>query len=359
MAVETAERALDYFMKRTKDNKKLAVSFYGGEPLLNLNLVKHCINYIETRYYGKKIYYTITTNGTLLDDRAIAFLADKEFELLISLDGPQEIHDARRKFANNEGSYAKIMDNVARIKRLYPEYYQTNVRFNAVLDTGQKFGRVNDFVSGDELLGADKFMLHYAVDDYAGNSFDVDDDFFAERAYELFKHFLAKLGEISAEKVSHLFDERVYEIYSCCFQNTEIEHERIPARFHHSGPCIPGVHRLFVDADGRFYPCERVSELSETALIGDIEKGVMLEQVSRIINPEVSTQTSCRYCWAYRKCTICLAEADDMQDISATETGKRCPRVRSSAEDLLKDYCVLRELGYAFDEEARREADDV
>ena len=49
MSVETAERAIDFFIKRTKDNKRIAVSFFGGEPLLNLGLIKHCVGYIEKR----------------------------------------------------------------------------------------------------------------------------------------------------------------------------------------------------------------------------------------------------------------------------------------------------------------------
>ena len=353
MSVDTAERAIDFFMKRTKDSNNVTVSFYGGEPLLNLNLIKHCVSYIEERYYGKNIDFAMTTNGTLLDDNSIAFFANKGFNLLISLDGPKEIHDKHRRFASNdEGSFSVIMDNIAKIKELYPAYYQANVRFNAVSDMTQSFSCVNEFVSGEELFGeGNQFMLNYVNNHYSDQKKEVSDDFFADREYEFFKFLLSKLGEFSREKTSYLLDSQFFGIYMHCFKNIEMEQERIPKKFHHSGPCIPGVSRLFADTSGRFFPCERVSELSETVVIGDVENGISLNKATKILNLEATTHSKCQNCWAYRQCTICIARADDMHSVSATETNKACPSVCNATDDTFKDYCVLRELGYTFDEE--------
>lgn len=352
MSVETAERAIDFFMKRTKDSRNITLSFYGGEPLLNLDLIKHCVSYTETRYYGKNIDYGMTTNGTLLDDDSIAFLVDKNFNLLISLDGPKEVHDAQRRFAsNNAGSFNIIMDNVKRIKKLYPDYYRASVRFNAVSDATQMFSCINEFVSGEEVFGDDKFILNYVTDKYTDKKMAASDDFLADREYEFFKFLLSKLGEFPRDKTSHLFTNRFDSIYMYCFQSVEMNQERIPPKFHHSGPCIPGTSRLFVDTNGRLFPCERVSELSETVMLGDIEKGISLEKATQILNLETTTHSRCRNCWAYRQCTICVARADDMQGVSDAETEKMCPSVCKAIDDIFKDYCVMRELGYTFDEE--------
>jgi len=361
MSVDTAERAIDFFMRRTKDRDSITISFYGGEPLLNVNLIKHCVSYIETRYYGKRINFSMTTNGTLLDNDSIAFFANKKFHLRISLDGPKEIHDTRRRFAsNNEGSFSVIMDNIVMIQNLHPKDYHDNVRFIAISDTARTFSCIDDFVSEEELFSEkSKFMLSYISDTYTENKRVVSDDFFAGREYEYFKILLSKLEEFPNDKTSKLLDSQVNAIFLHCFKNIEMEQERIPRKFHHGGPCIPGVSRLFVDVEGRFFPCERVSELSETVVLGNLENGISLSKAMRILNLEETTHERCRNCWAYRQCTICIAKADDMRDVSAAETYKACSAVCKSIEDTFKDYCVLRELGYSFDEERLQRENNV
>jgi uncharacterized protein len=361
MSVDIADKAIDYFMKRSKDNKRIAISFYGGEPLLNIELVKHCVDYIKTRYYGKEIYFGMTTNGTMLDDDSVAFLADNGFHLIISLDGPQEIHDRRRRFAsNNEGTFSIIMDNCELIKKRYPDYYQKNVAFNTVLDTSQMFGRLSDFVSSEPIISeGNRFLLNYVSNHFTDQKLDISDDFYADREYEYFKLLLSKLGELSRDKTSYLLAARFIDMYLYCFQNIEMDNKHIPLEFHHSGPCIPGSTRLFVDANGKFFPCERVNELSETVALGDVDSGISLEKVTEILNIETATHERCQNCWAYRQCTICVASADDMKGVSDIETMKECLRVCKATDSKIKDYCVLRELGYTFDEERMQGANDV
>ncbi len=352
MTIETAEQAIDFFMKRTKDIMNVSVSFYGGEPMLNLALIKHCVDYIKKRYYGKSIDFGMTTNGTLLDVNSITFLANNRFDLIISLDGPKEIHDKNRRFAKNgEGSFSVIMDNIGIMKSLYPSYYQEYVRFNAVSDAKQILSCFNEFISDEEVLDEKKFMLNYVTDHYTERKIDIDDDFFIDREYEVFKFFLSKMGEYPKEKTSYLLNSQFARMYIHCFKDIDIEQECIPRKFHHGGPCIPGVTRLFVDTSGRLFPCERVSELSETVMLGDVNKGISLIKATEVLNIESTTHSKCKNCWVYRQCSICVARADDMQNVSAVETNKMCPTVCRSMEEIFKDYCVLRELGYSFNEE--------
>jgi uncharacterized protein len=353
MPTEIAKRAIDFFFKRTKDRTRICISFYGGEPLLNLPLIKHCVRYIETNYYGKKIDYAMTTNGTLLSEDVVSYLVEKRFNLLISLDGPEEIHDTHRKFIENgQGTFSVVMENVVQIKTKHPDYYRENVRFNAVSDTTEAFCCLNDFISGKDFFGDErKFTLNYVSNRYIEQEITVTDEYFAEREYELFKLMLSRLGDFPKEKTSRLLDNQFHSIYIHCFQSIELDQERIPRRSHHSGPCIPGVTRLFVDANGRFFPCERVSELSEAVMIGNVEAGFYLEQAQQVMNIETTTHEKCRNCWAYRLCTICVANADDLNDISGTKTERSCPSVCRVLDELLKDYCVLRELEYSFEEE--------
>ena len=98
MTEETAKRAIDYFFElispqlRRNPRKKIGITFYGGEPLMNMKTIKYAVRYIN-QFYKENVYYMLTTNGLLLNDANIKFLAENEIGLAISIDGPQKEHD--------------------------------------------------------------------------------------------------------------------------------------------------------------------------------------------------------------------------------------------------------------------------
>lgn len=152
MSFTIAKTMIDYLFELWMDNipdfpqKKTFVGFYGGEPLLNMKLIKKIITYIESMPLPpqRSFCYTMTTNAVLLD-RYIDFLVDKEFNLLISLDGNQYAHSYR---VNNNGknSFQQVFDNVMLLKDKYPEYFSKHVSFNSVLtNRGESFS-VKEFV---------------------------------------------------------------------------------------------------------------------------------------------------------------------------------------------------------------------
>jgi uncharacterized protein len=237
------------------------------------------------------------------------------------------------------------------MKKLRPEYYHSRVRFNAVSDARKSFFHFNEFATDEEIFDKGKILLNYITEQYSDEKTDIDDNFYSERAYEFFKVLLAKMGEISQDKASPILSKRLVEMYYRCFQNIGIEQTHIPQKFHHGGPCIPGVWRIFVDINGRLFPCERVSEASETVIMGSIDEGVSLEKAAKILNPERVTHERCKDCWVYRQCYMCVVMADDMREVSDVEAQKRCPNICASVETLYKDFCILRELGYTFNEE--------
>lgn len=121
MSWEVARKAIDYFLANL-GSTKAEVGFYGGEPLLNLPLVKQCVSY--TKETNPSIVYGMTTNGTLLSDTSVDYLVDAGIRLLISLDGPEEVHDKERGFISGRPSFEKILDNVKRLKARYPQFYE-------------------------------------------------------------------------------------------------------------------------------------------------------------------------------------------------------------------------------------------
>ncbi len=114
MSLETAKAAIDFLLRESGERKVLEVDFFGGEPLMNFDVVKETVYYAkaEAAKRGKKFLFTTTTNGLLLDDAAIAFLNDEMENVVLSLDGRKEVHDAVRKTVNGKGSFDAVIDKI-------------------------------------------------------------------------------------------------------------------------------------------------------------------------------------------------------------------------------------------------------
>ena len=99
------------------------------------------------------------------------------------------------------------------------------------------------------------------------------------------------------------------------------------------GPCIPGQRRLFVNADGIFYPCEKVSELIDEVKIGDIQEGFDYKKAKRILNIAQFTEEECRNCFAFRHCTVCAANITDEKGFSDRKKMEYCEGIKNRLVD--------------------------
>lgn len=149
MDFETAKKAIDFYLKRSEKADQLALSFYGGEPLLEFELIKKCVSYILQRKGDKKILFTMTTNGTLMTEDVIEFLVKYEFNLMISLDGDKKSHDINRRFKTGKGSFDIILENLSRLKAYNEEYY-SKVLFNCVISSSSDLENIYRFYSEED-----------------------------------------------------------------------------------------------------------------------------------------------------------------------------------------------------------------
>ncbi len=119
MSLETAKAAVDFLMRESGSRKVLEIDFFGGEPLMNFDVLKETVAYgkQEAAKRGKKILFTTTTNGLLLDDDAIAFLNEEMENVVLSLDGRKEVHDAVRKTVNGKGSFDAVIAHIKKFVR--------------------------------------------------------------------------------------------------------------------------------------------------------------------------------------------------------------------------------------------------
>ena len=127
MPLETGKAAIDFLLEKSAGRENLEVDFFGGEPLMNFDVVKEIVKYARSKEaeYGKNFRFTITTNGMLLTDDKIDFINKEMSNVVLSIDGRKEVNDKMRVRVDGSGSYDKIVDAYKHLveKRGDKEYY--------------------------------------------------------------------------------------------------------------------------------------------------------------------------------------------------------------------------------------------
>lgn len=350
MNFETAKKAIIFLRKHSIEKDRVIIGFYGGEPLLEFELIKKCVAYAKRELYGKQIDFALTTNATLLNEEIIEFFIEHSFMITVSIDGPKEIHDKERRFSgNNKGTFDVVMDNVKKIREKDIDYFNKSVRFNAVLLTDKSFQCVDQFFQGDELFENMGISAHLVSDAFSKKANPVESIYVEEQQYELFKFYLVQLKRLNSKYASPLLYERFMQMKNKRECEEMSHRESLLKKWHRGGPCIPGVMRLFVTVDGKFLPCEKVCEIAETVQLGSLDSGYDLEKVNDVLNIEKYTEELCHNCWAYSECSICFQCCDNNKETIPEAIIKKCKQVRNDLESLFKDYTVLKELGCDFE----------
>ncbi len=116
MSFETGKQAIDFLIQNSSGHKNLDIDFFGGEPLMNWDVVKQLVAYgrEQEKLHDKHIRFTLTTNGVLLTDEVTEFCNREMYNVVLSLDGRPEVHDRFRKDCQGNGSYGKIVGNFQR-----------------------------------------------------------------------------------------------------------------------------------------------------------------------------------------------------------------------------------------------------
>ncbi|MCI8872690.1 MAG: radical SAM protein [Lachnospiraceae bacterium] len=334
MSYETAKKAIDFYMNHSVDCEEKVIGFYGGEPLLQFDLIKRIIDYCNKTFRGHRILYTITTNGTLLTDEIIDFLVKNRVSITVSLDGPKEIHDKNRKYINNEGSYDTVMKNLKKLKTKCDNEKQCSV--NMVIDTDNEYKKISDFFNEPIIKN---IRVRWNIVEEDNNVKAVNEQFISNFEYQTFlgyvrylreNNFVAPDGLVQGE-----FENRA--IVDSHFNSYFLPNITAPG-----GPCIPGKLRLMVDCDGKFFPCERISETSICTNIGSLDDGFDNEKINSLLNIAQLTE-ECKNCWAFSLCSVCAKQAVNKDKLCVESKRKQCTVSRRSAWNQLMDRILLYE----------------
>lgn len=354
MNLETAKQAIDFYLERSDKAESLCLSFYGGEPMLEFPLIKKCVDYIMTQKGDQEINFPMTTNGTLLDQDNIKFIVEHNFSLMISLDGEKESHDANRKFSTGEGSFDLIMKNLKMLKEYDENYYKKQVMFNCVISSTTDLEKVFEFYSNSDLFypGMVRFTFVNSLD--IKNESIIKLDKKNSRVYSL--TYIKMLMALVEMKKWNLRDK----MNRASISDVELLYEQLHRHAiegkitHHGGPCIPGVKRLFVETNGYFYPCERVSEEDSQMCIGSLQSGFDFKKMDFFLNHGKMIEQECLNCWNLRECSFCLSGIEKKgQALTEEMLLKNCSISKKGVEEVLQRLCILTEFGYRGNDDLR------
>ncbi len=286
MSLGVGKAALDYLIDASGSRRHVEVDFFGGEPLLNKNVLYELVDYGRKRgtESGKDIKFTLTTNALLLDAETGKFLNDHNMSVVLSLDGRPEVHDVMRPFPGGAGSYQIIADKIMDFLegRNHTNYYVRGT-----------YTRHNTDFSRDVLHMADLGIKEISVEPVVA---DPHEDY-----------------ALTEEQIPALFEE--YErLTIALLERTKAGR---PLNFFHfnidlkGGPCLPkrlsgcgaGNEYLAVDPEGNLYPCHQFVG-QEEYLMGNVYEGIKnRELATTFAGAHIYNKEGCAECWAKFHCS--------------------------------------------------------
>lgn len=343
MSMETAKAAIDYFTAHSAETASVTIAFYGGEPLLEFEKMRQLIAYAKEKMPERQIRFTFTTNASLLTPEITAYCAENNIDFMVSIDGPEKIQNINRRFAaDGKGSYRQVTENMRYVQEHYPEYFK-KLSVNMVMDQQNDYDEIESLYNEPVWGDLDFCYSSYIDDVYSLEKTVFTEDFHKKNEYHKFLGYLEYMetGEYTGRNVIVKQDIN----YLKNLKDKFTERKSLPEKSSHSGPCVPGQTKLFVNVEGDFYACERVSEKSECMKIGSVRDGINLEAAERLLNICRLGVDSCRECWAFAHCTQCIRHVDDGGRLSGALKQSYCKGVRRGLKQAILDYIMVKECG--------------
>ena len=314
MSYEVGKKALDFLIENSGKRVNLEVDFFGGEPLMNWDVVKRLVEYGRSREEecNKKFRFTLTTNGVLLNDEIMEFANKEMANVVLSLDGRKDVNDEMRPFRNGKGSYDLVLPKFEKLaeSRNQEKYYVRGT-----------FTKNNKDFSNDVLHLADLGFKQISVEPVVGS----DEEDYALQAEDLPEIF-AEYDKLAAEMVNRYHTDKDFNFFHFMLDLT-------------GGPCVAkrlsgcgsGTEYLAVTPWGDLYPCHQfVGE--EKYLMGNVDDGITRPDIREEFKEcNVYSKEKCRNCFAKFYCSGgCAANSykfhgsiNDAYDVSCELERKR------------------------------------
>lgn len=293
MSFEVGKQAFDFLIANSGTRRNLEVDFFGGEPLMNFDVVKELVAYARSieKDHGKNFRFTLTTNGVLIDDDVIDFANKEMSNVVLSLDGRKEVHDRFRVDYNGKGSWEKIVPKFQKLvdAREGKNYYMRGTFTHHNPDFLED---IKEMLS----LGFKELSMEPVVCAADDPSALTDEDIAV-----VMKQY---------EDLAELMLKKHKEGDGFTFYHYMIDLKGGPCIYKRISGCGSGTEYMAVTPWGDLYPCHQfVGE--EKYKLGDVWNGVTNTEIQdEFAQCNVYTREECRKCWARLYCSGgCAANA--------------------------------------------------
>ncbi len=324
MSVEVGKKAIDFLIKNSGSRKNLEIDFFGGEPLMNFDVVKEIVEYGRSleKEHGKKFRFTMTTNGILLNDEIADYINKNMHNAVLSLDGRKEINDKMRVRAGGQGSYDNIVPKFVKMAedRNQMDYYVRGT-----------FTRNNLDFAKDVLHLADLGFKQISVEPVVT---DEKEDYAIRR--EDLPVIFEEYEKLAKEMIKRKEEGKWFNFFHFMIDLTggPCAHKRLVG-------CGSGTEYLAVTPEGDLYPCHQFVGQDEFKM-GSVFEGVLRQDTRRNFEGlNVYTKPACKNCWAKFYCSGgCAASSNNMHNdlITPYDIGCEMQKKRTECSIMMKVY---------------------
>lgn len=351
LSFETGRKAIDYFFEQARPSieahplRKLAITFYGGEPLMARKTLAKLLAYAQENA-PCELVFSLTTNGVLLKGDIAKTLVDFGVAISVSLDGPQVDHDRNRVLPKGHGSFDLIIHNLKEFRQRFPDYKKLSLV--GVYDWKTDLSRVLQFYEENKSWLPPLQMLSRVNEQdtvYYDQFTEADMTTFREAHQRLEKLYLdSKLNDNEVPLYARIYFEMRLVSALLRKRHGNISSALLPF----TNTCVPGS-KLTVRTDGTMDICERVNG---TMPIGQVDTGIDFDKVGAIIRDY--NQKICLGCWrcpASKLCNNCFALCNTSDGFAKPKGEGSCQSIRTYTRQALKvAYSILEQQPNAFED---------
>ncbi|NCA67969.1 MAG: thioether cross-link-forming SCIFF peptide maturase, partial [Clostridia bacterium] len=330
MSLEVGKKAVDFLIKMSGTRHNLEIDFFGGEPLLNMDVVKAIVDYAKQQaaIFNKEFSFTTTTNGVLLNDDNIAYLNREMDNVVISIDGRREVHNAVRKTRNGRDCYELILDNAKKFRAVRGDkkYYIRGTFTANNLDFAKDALSLND-------CGFDQISIEPVV-------LDIEDKL-AIKA-EHIEQILEEYAILATEYIERRKSGKWFNFF-----HFMIDLETSPCIKKRLSGCGAGSEYLAVSPIGEIFPCHQFVGREEYRM-GSVLNGEFNKEIQNTFaDITVYKKKDCAECFAKYYCSGgCIAASMNYQKDLLTPYKPACDMMRKRLELSLAIYAIEKTQNY-------------